>query len=126
MRKLLLPFALVLSLAVPGFAQERAREAPASRRAAPNAEASRELPPGLQRLEGRRQVDDAALRRQFDRAVGLLIEIQKREIEVDTELLRELRERRTQRRTPLGARGDFNDTQPAHIPSLEVLRTPLS
>jgi hypothetical protein len=127
MRKIWLPFLLVLALAVPGSAQERAQEAPATPQVRPAPEASRELPPALRRLEGRREVDDQALRRQFDRAVGVLIEIQKREIEVDTELLRELRDRRVQRREPPGAYGrPINTIQPAHIPSLEVLRTPLS
>lgn len=125
MRRLFFPFALALVLAVSGSAQERAGRAPAAR-GHPTFEASRELPPGLQRLKGRRQVDDANLRRQFDRAVDVLIELQKREIEIDTELLRELRNRRVQRRTPLGARGDINTIQPSHIPSVELVRMPWS
>ena len=125
MRHWILTFALALVLVIPAVAQQRARSAPTAPRAQPPA--ARELPPGLQRLEGRRQVDDAALRRQFDQAVGVLIEIQKREIEIDTELLRELRDRRVQRREPAGQYGrPINTIQPSHIPSVQVLRTPVS
>lgn len=129
MRSALLALVLSAALAVPVVAQERAPAppAPSQVRPAPAPAEGTALPPGLQRLEGRRQVDDAALRRQFDRAVGVLIEIQKREIEVDTELMRELRNRRFQRREPPGQYGrPINTIQPSHIPSVELFRAPLS
>jgi len=85
----------------------------------------RRLPHRFERLRRTYKVDDRRLREQFDAAVEVLIRLQQEEIQVDAELQREIQQRRTQRRTPLGAR-DINDIEPSHIPAVEVLRAPLS
>lgn len=85
----------------------------------------RRLPHRFERLKGPRKVDDSRLRQEFDRAVQVLIRLQQDEIQVDATLLRDLQRQRTQRRSPPGVR-DLQDLEPAHIPSVEVLRTPLS
>ncbi len=83
------------------------------------------LPQHLERLRGVRPVDDDRLLRQFDQTVELLIELQKRELQIDAEFKREIQDYRTQRRTPIGAQ-DTRDIEPSHIPAVEVIRSPWS
>lgn len=85
----------------------------------------RRLPHRFQRLLGVHQVDDQRLRDQFDQAVEVLIQLQQEEIKIDAEYQREIRRRRTQRRSPTGPQ-DLQDLEPAHIPAVEILRNPLT